>query len=288
MALVNLYADRGPHAVVFHDAQGLAADAFLTQVARSLEKQFPNTQVEMTSHCLLDEPGSYRDVRMSGMSDMSTSVAHLGQPLAALQLVPRTGMGPDEIARVEETFRDLYRWTPTVSAAGLGQAVNTTDLKFGKVVDAHWEAKGVSGVILPNREGRSGVLIHDMDQHGSTHLLNAYLSHVVSNLAGPVVLAERSKGDPPVILSVKGKTAEKEMFCDVVRTNGQSTLPYHSLKTLTVDDVSDRTGIPVASLVEVVRTMRNLPAPPMCFSPMRPLDSTLEVTGQPLARAGVA
>lgn len=68
MVLVSLYADRGPHAVVFHDAQGLAADAFLTQVARSLEEQFPNTQVEMTSHCLLDEPGSYRDVRMSRMS----------------------------------------------------------------------------------------------------------------------------------------------------------------------------------------------------------------------------
>ena len=221
---------------------------------------------------------------------MSTSVARLGQPLAALQLVPRTGMGPDEIARVEETFRDLYQWTSTVSAAGLGEAVNTTDLGFGKVVDAHWDEEGVSGVILLNTTGRSGMLIHDMDQHGSTHRLNAYLSHVVPKLAGPVVLAERSKGDPPVTLSVKGKTVEKEMFCDVVRTNpGQSTLPYHSLKNLTVDDVSDRTGIPVASLVEVVRTMRNQPAPPMCFSHLRSLGgNSLEVTGQPLARAGVA
>lgn len=65
MALVNLYADRGPHAIVYHDAQGLAANAFLTQVARSLEDQFPNTEVEMTTHCLLDEPGSYREVNLT-------------------------------------------------------------------------------------------------------------------------------------------------------------------------------------------------------------------------------
>ena len=65
MVLVSLYADRGPQAVIFHDAEGLAANAYLTQVTRALEDQFPGTEVQVASQCLREAEPSFRDVRIS-------------------------------------------------------------------------------------------------------------------------------------------------------------------------------------------------------------------------------
>jgi hypothetical protein len=65
MVLVSLYADRGPQAIIFHDAEGLAANAYLTQVTRALEAQFPGTEVQVTSQCLREDEPTFRDVRIT-------------------------------------------------------------------------------------------------------------------------------------------------------------------------------------------------------------------------------
>ena len=65
MVLVSLYADRGPQAIIFHDAEGLAANAYLTQVTRALEDQFPGTEICVTAQCLREETPSFREVRVT-------------------------------------------------------------------------------------------------------------------------------------------------------------------------------------------------------------------------------